>query len=224
MATNTTTMDLDSRHNCSTCKTRMSSLLHDSHLICVACRGRDCNLGNRCVECEGWSEEVMVKYVCYRKSLDSKSKAKMNKKSSASSDQASLPSSRDSNVSQASANSAGVSEARVAELIFLQLGQFSSSFSASMQASFDNIKSFIDDRFAQDSQLEPNPSFSESPPVPVDLGPHQAQTDPSVCNPCIAFGAGGQAQEPVQEVMATSSFLASLRAAGVAVPQGVVIG
>ena len=202
----------------------MSSLLHDSHLICVACCGRDCNLDNRCVECEGWSEEVMVKYARYRKSLDSKSKAKKDKKSSASSDQASLPSSTDSNVSQASAASAGVSEARVAELISLQLGQFSSSFAASMQASFDNIKSFIDDRFAQDSQLEPIPSFSESPPVPVDLGPRQAQTDPSVCNPCIAFGAGGQAQEPVQEVTATSSFLASLRAAGIAVPQGVVIG
>ena len=149
------------------------------------------------------------------KSLDSKSKAKKQKKTSASFDQALLPS---------SAASAGVSEARVAELITQQLSQFSSSFAASMQASFDNIKSFIDDRFAQDSQLEPNPSFSESSPVPVDLGPHQAQTDPSVCNPCIAFGAGGQAQEPVQEVTATSSFLASLRAAGIAVPQGVLIG
>ena len=90
MATNTTAMDLDSRRNCSTCKTRMSSLLHDSHLICVACRGRDCNMDIRCVECEGWSEEVMLKYVKYRKSLDSKSKSKMEKKTSASSDQAPL--------------------------------------------------------------------------------------------------------------------------------------
>ena len=55
MATDTTVMDLDSRHNCSTCKTRMSSLMHDSLLMCVACRGRDCNKDNRCVECEGWS-------------------------------------------------------------------------------------------------------------------------------------------------------------------------
>ena len=223
MATDSTAMDLDSRRNCSTCKTRMTSLLHDSHLICVACRGRDCNLDNRCVECEGWSEKVMIKFVRYCKSLDSKSKAKKEKKTSISADQASFPSSRDSNVSQASAASAGVSEARVAELIALQLGEFSSSFAASMQASFDNIKSFIDDRFAQDSQLEPNPSVSESSPVPVDLGPRQAQTDPSVCNPCIAFGAGGQAQEPVQEVTAISFFLASLRAAGIAVLQGVVI-
>ena len=127
-------------------------------------------------------------------------------------------------MSQASAASAGVSEARVAELMAMQLGEFSSSFAATMQASFDNIKSFIDDRFAQENQLEPNPSVSDSSPVPVDLGPRQAQTDPSVCNPCIAFGAGGEAQVPVQEVSVTFSFLASLRAAGIAVPQGVVIG
>ena len=102
----------------------------------------------------------MLKYVRYRKFLDSKSKSKKEKKTSASSDQASLPSSRDSSVSQASAALARVSEARVAELIDLQLGQFSSSFAATMQASFDNIKNFIDDRFVQESQLEPNPSFS----------------------------------------------------------------
>ena len=100
-------------------------------------------------------------------------------------------------MSHASAASAGVSEARVAELTTKQLSQFSSSFAASTQATFENIKSFIDDRFAQDSQPEPNPSFPESSLVPVDLGSRQTQTDPSVCNPCIAFGAGGQTREPV---------------------------
>ena len=168
MATELTVMDMDWRCHCSTCKTRMSSLLHDSHLICVACRGFECTMVKRCAECEGWSEEMMIKYVKYRKSLDSKNKSKKDKKTSASSDQALLPSSRDPDVSLASAASAGVSEARVAELISEQFGQFSSSFAASMQASFDNIKSFIDDRFAQDSQPEPNPSFSDSSPVPVD--------------------------------------------------------
>ena len=166
----------------------------------------------------------MLKYIKYRNSLDSKNKSKKEKKISASSDQASLPSSTDSNMSQASAASAGISEARVAELISMQLGEFSASFAATMQASFDNIRTFIDDRFMQERQLEPIPSVSDSSPVPVDLGPRQAQTDPSVRNPCLAFGAGGQAQEPVQEVSATSSFLASLRAVGIAVPQGVVIG
>ena len=75
------------------------------------------------MECEVWSEEVMINYVVTI-SLLTKSKAKNKKKTSASSDQASLPSSRDSNVSQASAASAEASEARVAELIAQQLGQF----------------------------------------------------------------------------------------------------
>ena len=210
MATDTLTMNLDSRRNCVTCKTRISSLLHDSNKICSVCRGFDCSLDERCSECEAWSEEGMTKYVKYRKSLDSKSKAKKEEKTSFS-DQASLSSSRDSNVSLSSAASAWVSEAKVTELISSQLGQFSASFAASMQASFDNIRAFIDERFAgQDVQPESNPSFADSSPVPVDLGPRQTQTDPSVRSPCVDFGSGGEAQEPVQADSATSSFLASL--------------
>ena len=122
MATDTTAMDLDSQHNCSTCKTRMSSLLHDSHLVCVACCGRDCNMDNRCVECEGWSEEVMVNMYVTVSLLTPR--VKLGRTKSPPLLLASRTSSRDSNVSQASAASAGVSEARVAELISQQLGQF----------------------------------------------------------------------------------------------------
>ena len=165
----------------------------------------------------------MIKYVNYRKSLDSKSKAKKEKKTS-SSDQASLFTSRDSSVGFSSVASAGVSEARVTELICAQLGNFSSSFAASMQASFDNIRTFIEDKFASQDHAKSNPSFSALSPVPVDLGPHQTQTDPSVRSPCVDFGSGGEAQEPVQADSATSSFLASLRAAGIVVLQGVVVG
>ena len=80
MAIDASSMDLDSRRNYLTCKTRMSSLLHDSHTVCVACRGYDCSLDKRCSECEAWSEKVMTKYVKYRKSLDSKSKVRKEKK------------------------------------------------------------------------------------------------------------------------------------------------
>ena len=209
MATDALIMDLDSRRNCVTCKTRMSSLLHDSHKICRACRGFDCSMDKRCSECEAWSEVVMIKYVKYRKSFDSKSKVRKEKKTS-SSDQASLSSSWDANVSLASAASAGVSEARVTELISSQLGQFSASFAASMQASFDNIRAFIDYKFAcQDMQPETNPSITDFSPVPVDLGTRQTQTDPSVRIPYIDCGSGDEAQEPVQVGSATSSFLAS---------------
>ena len=52
------------------------------------------------------------------------------------------------------------------ELISSQLGQFSASFAASMQTSFDNIRAFIDERFAsQDVWPETNPSFADSSPV-----------------------------------------------------------
>ena len=84
MATDASTMDLDSQHNCVTCKTRMSSLLHDSYKICCPCRGFECCLDRRCTECEDWSEEVMLKYIKYRKSLDSKSKVRKEKKTSSS--------------------------------------------------------------------------------------------------------------------------------------------
>ena len=56
------------------------------------------------------------------------------------------------------------------------------------------------------------------------MGPRQTQTDPSVRSPCVDFRSGGEAQEPVQADSATSPFPASLRAAGIVVPQGVVIG
>ena len=71
---------------------------------------------------------------------------------------------------------------------------------------------------SQDSQPETNPSFADSSRVPVDLGPRQTQTDPSVHSPCIDCGSGGEAQEPVQAGSATSSFR------GIVIPQGVVIG
>ena len=66
--------------------------------------------------------------------------------------------------------------------------------------------------------------FLQTLPVAVKLGLRQTQTDASVRSPCVDFGSGGEAQEPVQVVSATSPLLASLRAAGTVVPQGVVIG
>ena len=67
-----------------------------------------------------------------------------------------------------------------------------------------------------------NPFLADSLPVPVDLGPRQTQTDPSVCNPCIAFGTGGQAQEPVQVSWPPLPFF-SLRSARLLL-LGVVLG
>ena len=55
-----------------------------------------------------------------------------------------------------------------------------------MQASFENIRTFIEDKFAsQDVHANSNPSFTALSPVPVDLGPRQTQTEPSVRSPCV---------------------------------------
>ena len=57
-----------------------------------------------------------------------------------------------------------------------------------------------------------DPFLSDSSPVPVDLGPRQTQTDPSVRSPCIDYGSVGEAQEPVQVSWPPLPFL-SLRTA-----------
>ena len=63
---------VDGRRKCSSCPRRMSKKSADRHTLCVSCRGFDCDLNNRCEECLEWSEEEVVKYAKYRKSLKSR--------------------------------------------------------------------------------------------------------------------------------------------------------
>ena len=68
----------DGRRKCIACPRRMSKKSADRHTLCVNCRGFDCDVNNRCEECLEWSEEEVIKYAKYRKSLkswDSSSKA-----------------------------------------------------------------------------------------------------------------------------------------------------
>ena len=76
MASDTSdTSDLDTRRTCERCKTRMSSPMHDTHSICIGCRGFVCSFEECCVECESWSDECMHKYLKHMRSLESKSKS-----------------------------------------------------------------------------------------------------------------------------------------------------
>ena len=59
--------DLDSRRTCLTCNIRMSSILHDKHTLCISCHGNECAFDNRCSECSAWTDDVMNKYIKYRK-------------------------------------------------------------------------------------------------------------------------------------------------------------
>ena len=63
---------VDGRRKCSSCPRRMSKMSADRHTLCVSCRGFDCDLNSRCEECLEWSEEEVVKYAKYRKSLKSR--------------------------------------------------------------------------------------------------------------------------------------------------------
>ena len=59
---------VDGRRKCSSCPRRMSKKSADRHTVCVSCRGFDC----RCDKCLEWSEEEIIKYAKYRKSLKSR--------------------------------------------------------------------------------------------------------------------------------------------------------
>ena len=63
---------IDGRRKCISCPRRMSKTSADRHTLCITCRGFDCDLNNRCKECLEWSEEEVVKYAKYRKSLKSR--------------------------------------------------------------------------------------------------------------------------------------------------------
>ena len=63
---------VDGRRKCISCPRRMSKKSADRHTLCITCRGFDCDLNNRCEECLEWSEEEVVKYAKYRKSLKSR--------------------------------------------------------------------------------------------------------------------------------------------------------
>ena len=63
---------VDGRRKCISCPRRMSKKSADRHTLCISCRGFDCDLNNCCEECLEWSEEEVVKYAKYRKSLKSR--------------------------------------------------------------------------------------------------------------------------------------------------------
>ena len=182
------TLDLDSRRFCSSCKNRMSSLKHDSHSVCVKCRGHDCNLDRRCVECEAWSEDVLKAYVKHRKSLVSKSE---KKSLSDSSDHGSRST---PGGTSSSSTSGTLTESKIGEILKDQLSSFRQEIAFSMEASFASFKDYVDEKV----DTVANPSFSAPSSVPVDMVPSQDQTDPSVRTLRSGYGPGGETQEPMQ--------------------------
>ena len=72
---------VDGRRKCIACPRRMSKKSADRHTLCVNCRGFDCDVHSRCEECLEWSEEEVIKYAKYRKSLKSRESSSRSKTS-----------------------------------------------------------------------------------------------------------------------------------------------
>ena len=72
---------VDGRRKCSSCPRRMSKKSADRHTVCISCRGFDCDLNNRCEECLEWSEDDIIAYAKYRKSLKSRESSSTKQKS-----------------------------------------------------------------------------------------------------------------------------------------------
>ena len=54
--------------NCQ-CGRRMSSLIRAFHSVCIDCRGIDCDIDTRCIECTDVNDTLMTVYVKYKSSL-----------------------------------------------------------------------------------------------------------------------------------------------------------
>ena len=67
--------------NCPNCKTRMSGRELDPHVICIDCRGKDCNGETRCDICVSWSDQQMGQYLKHQASLKRKRESKLKSKS-----------------------------------------------------------------------------------------------------------------------------------------------
>ena len=80
------------QRSCAKCPSRMSSIDHDKHLICIKCHGYEYSVELRCEECEGWSKEEMLFHEKIRKSLASKSKGRGKSSSKSTKKPASPPS------------------------------------------------------------------------------------------------------------------------------------
>ena len=57
----------------------MSSERFDRHVVCPTCRGKACNLRDRCSECSSWTNRTMTAYVRHQRELEVKrlSKARL---------------------------------------------------------------------------------------------------------------------------------------------------
>ena len=143
------------------CGRRMSSLTHDFHSVCVICRNRDCDMENRCDECNDVPDDVIQTYVRHRQSLKCRLLSKQRRKSALQSqtvtvdvevppasaaDISSSPSPPSgASVASAAATSVPPSVTPVQGVTFDRVKDLLASFSQSLEARF----TIIDNRISQ---------------------------------------------------------------------------
>ena len=54
------------------CKARLARLSLDPHVLCVGCRGCECDLQTRCEVCDSWTESAMLDYLGHLAKLERK--------------------------------------------------------------------------------------------------------------------------------------------------------
>ena len=72
--------DASARRKCAVCRQRISAMTVDKHSLCSTCRGGHCSYGNKCNECLLWPDADFDLYLKVRSVLDSKSKARKDKR------------------------------------------------------------------------------------------------------------------------------------------------
>ena len=67
------------------CNQFLSSCDNDPHHLCGTCRGKECNIVNRCGDCHGWDDKMWSKVSSYRSKLAIQRERKERKTKAASS-------------------------------------------------------------------------------------------------------------------------------------------
>ena len=181
---------------CSTCRCRMSNPDLDSHVICIACRGKSCSLTIRCDHCIDWTDDKMNLYLKHQASLERKRKSKQKAKVQSATD-ANLGTGAGSHdtggslsdgvvlgeVFDDSASSVAGSASRynVDEVVANRINSFSSSFRESINADLDdklesfgtNIVQLINAKFIELARKRSD-IIQDVPNNPSFPAPHQA--------------------------------------------------
>ena len=215
-----------SRRCCPGCNKRMSSLVHDRHTFCSGCRGRECDEASKCEECREWSKESFEKYLKHQRTLVAKAKSKAKKDDPKEpSDSSSGGTGVDHPGQGDRGNSgSGLSEQRILALIEQSIAKVSSSFSDVMNESYVNITAMVEEKIDQARQANITPLSGIPSHPPVSSPTCHRQRDPSRFKPQSTYGNVGA--EPVESegaemTVPPQDILASLRRAGVVVPESV---